>query len=55
MPDLSFKCIWWVLVLLLTGHFSIDAGMYPTLHEGLEEFCDACSLVTMCSLFFFRF
>uniref|UniRef100_A0A671TCV1 Interphotoreceptor matrix proteoglycan 2 n=1 Tax=Sinocyclocheilus anshuiensis TaxID=1608454 RepID=A0A671TCV1_9TELE len=28
MPDLSFKCIWWVLILLLSGHFSIDAGMY---------------------------
>lgn len=30
MPDLHFKCIWWavVVLLLLTGHCSIDAGMY---------------------------
>lgn len=29
MPDLPFKCIWWGLILLLlTGHFSIDAGTY---------------------------
>lgn len=30
MPDLPFKSIWWALVVLLlsTGHCSIDAGMY---------------------------
>lgn len=38
MPDLSFKCIWWVLVLLLTGYFSIDAGMYLLYMKTLTSF-----------------
>ncbi len=37
MPDLSFKCIWWVLVLLLTGHFSMDAGMYLLFMKALRN------------------
>lgn len=55
MPDLHFKCIWWavVVLLLLTGHCSIDAGMY-LLYMALEEFCDACNLVNMYSSFFIR-
>ncbi|XP_042605403.1 interphotoreceptor matrix proteoglycan 2-like isoform X2 [Cyprinus carpio] len=40
MPDLSFKCIWWVLVLLLAGHFSIDADSVDYLPNGFTTFLD---------------
>ncbi|XP_016383554.1 uncharacterized protein LOC107720381 isoform X2 [Sinocyclocheilus rhinocerous] len=48
MPDLSFKCIWWVLVLLLTGHCSLDAdsGTHKDyLPNGYKTFSDASEVL----------
>ncbi|XP_016113411.1 interphotoreceptor matrix proteoglycan 2-like isoform X1 [Sinocyclocheilus grahami] len=40
MPDFSFKCIWWVLVLLFSGHFSLDADSEDYLPNGFTTFLD---------------
>ncbi|XP_016106896.1 uncharacterized protein [Sinocyclocheilus grahami] len=48
MPDLSFKCIWWVLVLLLTGHCSLDAdsGTHKDyLPNGYKTFSDTSEVL----------
>ncbi|XP_042567942.1 interphotoreceptor matrix proteoglycan 2-like isoform X1 [Cyprinus carpio] len=48
MPGLSFKCIWWVLVLLLTGHCSLDAdsGTHKDyLPNGYTTFSDASEVL----------
>ncbi|XP_016363145.1 interphotoreceptor matrix proteoglycan 2-like [Sinocyclocheilus anshuiensis] len=48
MPDLSFKCIWWVLVLLVTGYCSLDAdsGTHKDyLPNGYKTFSDASEVL----------